>query len=753
MFDWDAVLAQLADDPEDIERHRGTVCFVRHGQDYLLTLVEAPGIGLAVTNDQNPDLKTPIAKYIQQNILGLPKLARQITRALERAAQNRPVPYVDGEARFVTGSSEGRVAAASEGLQQLIDEAEPGSTRLIQLMGGAGQGKTMLLERVALERARRYQPDPYPVPLLLPVDLLGRYVGNIDDAIAGSLNNTYLFPSLSQRDVALATKLRWLVLALDGFDELVARIGARDAFQRITELLDQLDGQGTIILSARESFFELYQISAAIRTYLQPRRGSYSTVSIELLPWTSKQGVEVFAVLDSPQPQDDFAGLASAFPGDEDLVLQPFFLTRLAERWRSGDRFADAGELVGRLDRISYMIERLLDRESGLKWTDHDATTPLLDTRGHARMLGAIAEEMWRAGAFRLDAEEIRLAAEIGLVPEQLSRDTLDAIRARVPTHAALVPKDRGYGFLHDHLFFYFLGHRIAELIARRDVAALRLIFEQRELSPELVDWIVWHWQRLQASVDDAIALLNDLATEAETVGSANLGRVSARLLHSSQVTNAHLRQQVFAGDALKDVRLTRVTFQACQFWRCDLSGANLIECEFRGCEIGDLLLDERTTLEGSKFENTSVFSVAVKERGTFFAPELVTKMLGQHGAIIAPPGEPQSASKGTMRASVEAAHVVEQLVRQSQITCDFAIEEMEERYGHVARDIIRIGLEAGVLRRVTKSVAGPRRTFVRFCVDRDSLVEGQIAEEVPDAAIERFWTTVGRRYPYTEDG
>lgn len=752
MFEWDAILAQLADDPEDFERQQGTACFARHGRDYLLTLVEVPGIGLAVADEKDADAKTPIAQYIQQNVLGLAGLARQITRALEKAAQNRPVGYVDGEARFVVASAEGHVTPASAGLQRLIDEAEPGSTRLLQIMGGAGQGKTMLLESVALARARQYRPEAHPVPILLPVDLLGRYVGNIDDAIAGSLNNTYLFPNLTQRDVALAIKLRWLVLALDGFDELVARIGARDAFARITELLDQLGGQGTIILSARESFFELYQISAAIRTYLQPRRGSYSTVRIELLPWRAEQGVQVFGDLGSQQPEDDLAALTSAFPGDEDLVLQPFFLTRLAERWRSGERFAEAGALVGRLHRISYMIDRLLDRESGLKWTDQEGGAPLLDPRGHARMLGGIAEEMWRVGAFRLDADELRLAAEIGLVPEQLSRETLEAVRARVPTHAALMPKDRGYGFLHDRLFFYFLGHRIAELVERRDVAALRALFEQREFSPELVDWIVWHWRRGHTAIDDGLALLNDLAGEAEAVGGTNLGRLSARLLDSSERAGAHLRQQVFAGDALKGARLARVTFEACQFWHCDLTGASLTECVFRGCDIGDLLLDGRSDLSGSEFENTSIFSIAVSDRGTFFAPELVGEVLRQHGAAGFRPEETEPASRPTMRASVHAAHVVEQFVRHSQMTCDFAVEEMEEQYGRIAKDIVRIGVETGVLRRVTKSVAGPRRSFVRFSVDRDSLVEGQIAEAVPDAAIERFWSALGERYPYADD-
>src|SRR5207244_1754248 len=106
---------------------------------------------------------------------------------------------------------------SAEGLRQHLNEKEAGTTRFVQLMAPAGQGKTVLLEQIALENARTYQPDEYPVPLLLPVDLLGRYVGTIDDAIAGSLNNTYTFPSLTQRDVVECIRHGWLILALDGF--------------------------------------------------------------------------------------------------------------------------------------------------------------------------------------------------------------------------------------------------------------------------------------------------------------------------------------------------------------------------------------------------------------------------------------------------------------------------------------------------------------------------------------------------------
>ena len=279
MEDWKEVLAELSDDPGDFDQSGGTAIFVRQGQEHILDVRNVPGAGISVAEGE--DGFCPISTYIQRDVLGLPRLATQISRALNRAGGKRPGGFVEGPATLVTPSGRTEWSRALSDLREYLLTAEPGSTRLVQLMAKAGQGKTVLLEHAAMQLAEQYQPEAHPIPLLLVVDLLGRYVGTIDDAIAGSLNNTYLFPGLTQRDVALCIRRRWLSLALDGFDELVARVGSRDAFLRITELLDQLRESGTRILSARESFFELYHLlrfeptSSQREVAIKRRRSSY----------------------------------------------------------------------------------------------------------------------------------------------------------------------------------------------------------------------------------------------------------------------------------------------------------------------------------------------------------------------------------------------------------------------------------------------------------------------------------------------
>ena len=134
------------------------------------------------------------------------------------------------------------------------------ATQVIEIMADAGQGKTYFLEELAKDFADNYIPDKNPNPILVPVDLLGRVIASIPDAIAGTLQNKIKFPYLKQTDFIMCMRKNWIILALDGYDELVARIGLKDAFVKLNDLIQSLQNTGSIILAARSSFYTSHQI-------------------------------------------------------------------------------------------------------------------------------------------------------------------------------------------------------------------------------------------------------------------------------------------------------------------------------------------------------------------------------------------------------------------------------------------------------------------------------------------------------------
>lgn len=744
----DSLLQELADDRAEYAREGGTVVFMRQGEERTLEIVERPGVGTAVLSEDNPDVAVPLVTWVQRDLLDLPRLAKQIQRTLDKAAATRPARFIEGPAEITTKTSLVQWRQAKTSLISNLNESEPGTTRLVQLMAPAGQGKTFLLEQAALEASLAYQPDQFPTPLLLPVDLLGRYVGTVDDAIAGSLNNTYFFPGLTQRDVALAVRNRWLILALDGFDELVSRVGARDAFLRISELLDQLKGAGTLLVSARESFFELYQISAAIRTYLQPKVGSYSTSVVKLLPWGTEQGKAVFASLGSSKPDEDLGALVRAFEGETDIVLHPFFLTRLAPLWRQGERFAGVSNISGRQERTRYVIETFVQRESQEKWIDRDRRT-LLDSNGHNALLGGIAGEMWRSGAFALHADELRLAAELSLSNRSVPHHTMSEVLEKVPQHAALQSRDRGYGFIHESFLHYFLGHHIASLISTSEGEQLSAILSGRELTPSITEWIIWNWRGTRTGVVKAVNYLEGLrglrpsSTLADNVAVLTSALAKDRLEADALILSRH----TFSGDFFAGGSYVNVRFVECRFWITDLRGATFSNCVFQHCEFSNVQVGNGTRFDNSVARSTT-FTQLEREHGpSCFSPDEIGAALTELGLGIAPEEVARPQPKPFLQVESDVVETVERLVKQSERSTDLSVDDLEERFGSVVGEVVKIGLRDGVLREVVKNASGPRKLFVRVKVDRNLLLQAY-TRHTGVAAIDAFWASLARKYP-----
>lgn len=751
MTDFLDELRFLADDPEDYLREGGSVIFTHHGIEHALQVRQQPGAGPTIEHD---GALLSVPTYVQRHILNLPRVASQISRVLDKKAEQsraRPVAFIDGPARYSGPSGEEKWSQVAERLLALLLTPEVGTTQLMQLMAPAGQGKTVLLEHLARTLARQFQPDPFPSPLLVPVDLLGRYIGTIDDAIAGSLNNTFSIPMLTQRDVIFCIRQRWMILALDGFDELVARVGPRDAFARVTELLDQLELSGTVVLSARESFFAHYRITHAISAYLRPKRGDYTTGAIELLRWTADQGVEVFSNLKSATPEADFSALRTAFDNDDEIVLHPFFLTRLASLWVQGERFETSEEMgSGRHGRVKFVLDRYIERESGEKWVDRHGN-PFLTTDEHVTMLGGIAEEMWRSNAFTLDPEELRLAAEMILSEMGVERDRAEAAVDRITTHAVLTADGRGSTFLHESFFKYCFGCRLGDLIAGTRNEDLLRLAEVRELDPDACRWCAWRLQQIGASVAGIGDILSQVAQSATSLeGKTNAGLLAgATLLEVDGAEHLRLSDCVFSGGVLQGIQGSHCTFEKCKFWRADLAGTTLSECQMDECEMSGIMINSATRFDGTTFNESTFSAFELSEGGGIYDPAEIGHLIEQRGGVVKTAAAPQAIKTQKVSVHEDALQCLDRMIRWSMRTCDIAKDELEEKHGDIASNVVRIGLESGILKSINRPAGGPKKEFVRFAVDRALLREGEVRRGT-GKEIDLFWNAMAKELPRT---
>lgn len=745
MSNWKETLRSLADTPEDFSFQEGLVLFQRHGEEVVLRIKDIPAVGPCVVEGSllTAGDCVPVDEFVQRDVLRLPRLAEQIQRAVQRHRQGTRLRlrFVDGPASIQRGGEGDRDwPHVFDPLRSCLLEKEGGTTHVVQLMARAGAGKTVLLEELAERLASEYMPAQYPIPLLLPVDLLGRYVGNFEDALAGSLDNAYKFPSLTFSDVLLCLRRGWLIVAMDGFDELTARVGVRDAFLRVSELLDQLDGAGTLVLSARDTFFEENRIVSGIRAYLNPTKGTFSTSVVTLRPWSRNEASDVFQALGAEEPASEAEALLEMFEGDRDIVFHPFFLTQLAALWIEGERFVGASKSRDPVWRAQYVIERFLEREAR-KWTD-DHDQMLIPPEEHSRVLGAIAVEMWGGSAFNLRPDELRLATEIALGDSDLSQIVRESVVQRVATHGVFATRGEDRVFISDCFLEYFLAHRISWLASNQAVSELARAFAAREFSPIVSAHIVAFMG--EADVVDAFGVLRkirDVTARDHTV-QTNLGALVARLGGREGSGESRFAGWVFSGVALRGARFSGARFDNCRFWMADLSAAEFRNCEFVGCEISDTSIDADTSFRGSSFSNSTFKSLDDPGSRTYYVPEEISRVLEAKGATsVSHAGGESKRLAETL--PDDLLRCIDRFVRVAARATFISVDEVggtDDACREHAHRVAKIGVRSGALRTAQRHTSGAKKELLRFAVDREAFLRGQTGDSGV-REIDAFWT------------
>ena len=745
----------LADTEDDFTAEGDTIILIHHGIEHCLTLSHIPSVGTALRSLKplSESEWVPVQTYIQRDILNLPVLARQIAKTLQSKHKEQGIEgFIEGSAEVQESPSNTAKQSfkAKDMLKKWLTIPSFGNTQLIELMAPAGQGKTVLLEHIALDAAISYQPDPVPLPLLLVVDLLGRYVGTIHDAIAGSLSNTYTFPGLTGRDVAFCLRQRWLNLALDGYDELVARVGTREAFLRTKELVDELEESGTVVLSARDTFFHLFEIEASIRTYLQPLRGNYSIKTINLKQWGEDQGRKVFRQLGSSQPEEDLRGLLDTFADDRELVFRAFFTIRLAKAWLEGERFGKMSTPHSQLDRWNYVIRVFLEREVTEKWRTREGIEPL-SIENHVAVLGAIAEEMWRSGAFSLMKEEVDIAGRIALSTPELGLNSrlVDDIAARLPTHGVFSSDGKkGVKFLHESFFSYVLGQRLGTALVRHDKQIVASILKAGELAPLVIQWAVWRTSIDASSAVGALTWLvgKKVLLQEDQNASSNIGSLLGCAAREKPLRDLTVTKIAFVGEALKEVTLEKVRFKNCEISMADLCKARFENCEFDNCNFATVLLNRNTAFPGTYFRDCKFHGIEVEDGSIMYDPAGIALLLEQLGASIKEE-ETSSVRRERRRrsVSVQAIHCLDKFRRAK--TWDIELHKMETRYGEVARNVYKLGLAKNVFREIKRDTSGKKKQLFRFAVNRELLLTGQLGP-TSDERIDQFWEEMERIFP-----
>ncbi len=321
------------------------------------------------------------------------------------------------------------------------------ATEILLIDGPAGIGKTNLIEQLALLRAAGYKASPRP--LILHVKSRGRVLSNIQDLMAFSLQT--IRSNITYDQIPILVRYGLIVVAIDGFDELGDPNGYELAWGQLGELVNFIRGEGTIILSGRDTFMGR---SRLIKDVHAIKKDIDIVTGLTLDVPTPNQAR---AWLKGHQWTDQNFELASISVLFEEgsFALRPVFLKLLAENIKPKQLREKPENYL-----TSMLVRHMVEREAKLFGR---AVESQLDKNAIEKFVFEFmceaARDMADSQTESLDANSLAWIAETAL-GDGYAAEIVGLIKNRAGVIAFLIPDERqGYKkFINSQLMNFFLS-------------------------------------------------------------------------------------------------------------------------------------------------------------------------------------------------------------------------------------------------------------------------------------------------------
>lgn len=697
--------------------------------------------------------KSFLSSPLLGDLLGLAKMI-----LASQSVAPRP-PFVPTKARLADTPAASPIPAVQL-LRETLEGPTPELTRIVMVTGEAGAGKTRVLQELVRDQAERYLKGQTDC-LYLYINAQGRALARFNEALATELQD--LRATLTYHGVTPLVRLGVLVPVIDGFDELLGVGGYDDAFSSLRAFIDELDGQGQIVASARSTYYE-QEFVARAGSVSGLGRQAWTQIPVEVIPWGDEE-LSIYVELYAQQEElDDNATAAlrsrlyEIFAGQNaELRRKPLFVARTVDVLHKEPAFAGGDDL------LKDLVLAYLERERKEKLLDRHGRA-LLERRHMELLFKTLAEEMWNQETRELDRRSVREVAEYVLVTEGLPEGVQRVVIERMPQLAFLVPGERsgGIAFEHEMLFSFFLGQVLRHHLSSRNIDGTRIFLSRSVLPIEVTNAALRGSDReLDLSVPEATQELMDLLASAcnmETPRTAqvreNAGLVAEAVI---KISAAHgtlrdltVRGMVFPGGDLRNVVMESCRFKDLELRRVDLSNTQLLRCIADGVCLNEIIIDLRRTrleLEGLRIES-EVIGLAVREGGLnrgIFNPTEMRRALAAVGATAYIDEEE---SQRERRILDDHRFLLERLLRayrRSNPVCT-ADDNLQAIFRHPGwQGFERILLRHRIVTKEIRSTSGRPKEFLRRQFLPEEIMAGADRLAPVSSTIRSFWEELER--------
>lgn len=629
-----------------------------------------------------------------------------------------------------SGSSEQGESLIKDIIRTSIGQ-NSGRTKIIFLKGDAGAGKTTLLRYLTYNQALQYASNGSSY-LYLYVSAQGRALSNLRDAIAGETQD--LRAALTYHAVGPLTRNALLVPVIDGFDELLGATGYGDAFGSLSDFLSRLGGEGTVIVSARSTFYDTEFVARAQDT----GPASYEVVVVETEGWSDDDINKYLGQARGADTifEEDASALRNLTEPDRALLRKPFFASRFPAYVDSVSKDHFSGHLV------EYLLESFVQRESG-KIVDRDGKS-LLDVKGHRRLFELCAGEMWETENRSLGAAELRCLAELVADESGLSSDSASQLINKITSYAGFALDSGGqFRFEHEIYFDHFLSNVIQNDLNQRT----SVTFLDRGIIPKDVA------ERVAANLSDFQSSLTWALAQVDTNVLRDNRRRNVALIYSeilrvrgsaSQRTIANL---LFFGNDFGFSKIENVDFFGCSFTDVSWINLHMIRCKFTECIVYSASVGPRTRLEvqGLSPGENVLFLRHVDTGEQIRSPERLRSVMRELGTKL-PADDVGSVVYSNQGQAV--LKILPDLVQKFSRTNALHVDVDQSATRAIARDpnwptLLRILLNSGCLKMEARQASGPKREFLRPNIAMTELTRHERNADLPAGPVGAFWRAV----------
>ncbi|BDS10885.1 hypothetical protein [Aureispira anguillae] len=457
-------IQSFADDDADvIVENNGNILFSRNGKDIIIDIYQDLETGQFLVNYEGE--RMVYRQFIAKKLANLDLFA---TKIVEKRMP--PDPYIDGNAVLFSATN----SQEKKGLELIHEECSKfllSGTKLTFITADAGHGKTALLKQYQSEQANRYLRGESSF-LFWHVDLQGRELVRLNEAIMYDLGELRI-PGLYYSSILTLLKRKFIVLSIDGFDELAAEVGGSIALGALSSLVLQMKNSGTIIAASRRTFFDTQNYIKRTKILRGKISSECQFNEMKLQNWSKDNAIDFISYYDD-DPQKIYQELLIELNSNSShpIITRPFLLTKviqgMAELEVSPAEFI--GQLSDPLEGVAAVVEAFTKREvSKWKLRDSDTGKPYLSYEQHVTLLSQIAYDMWESKSDKISIEEIQLITTLLCDDWVIELKVRPRIISMVNSHALLIPPNNSQAdlrkFEHEEFKNYFLSRYLVTII------------------------------------------------------------------------------------------------------------------------------------------------------------------------------------------------------------------------------------------------------------------------------------------------